>query len=296
MPAEGSPRDLVRGAYQPRFDFNAEPSAPIEPQDALVLDLGSYEGPLHVLLELAKGQKVDLLKISITRLADQYLAFVAKARGARFALAADYLVMAAWLAYLKSRLLLPKPEQKTDEAGTPEDLAEQLAFRLAKLDAMRRAAEALYQRPKLRQEVFPRGDPEQMTILSTSRTEASLYELMEAYVSQRLKAQKTPYDPKMRVEAYSLEAARDHLREQLPRLSTWTALETLVPRPAFSAFVTTNGDPLEGPSPASFLASTFCAGLELVKARALDLYQDEPFGPLYLKRAQPGGPDHGERH
>lgn len=150
---------MTEAWQQTALIFDAAEQA-ADANDALVVDLDGYEGPLHVLLALARAQKVDLLKISITRLAEQFLAFVHAAQRRRFALAADYLVMAAWLAYLKSRLLLPKREQPKLAEAPAEDLAAQLAFRLAKLQAMRTAADQLAQRPQLKRDVFPRGDPE----------------------------------------------------------------------------------------------------------------------------------------
>ena len=139
--------------FQPDLDFEAARGA-AEVGEALIVDLDAYEGPLDVLLALARRQKVDLLQISISKLADQYLAFVREARRRQFSLAADYLVMAAWLAWLKSRLLLPKPERDGDAAPAADEEAERLAFRLAKLDAMRRAAAALLAGPVLGRDVF----------------------------------------------------------------------------------------------------------------------------------------------
>ncbi|MBI2260812.1 MAG: segregation/condensation protein A, partial [Caulobacterales bacterium] len=169
-------------AFQPNLDFAAVEQA--DEHDAFVVDLEGYEGPLHVLLALARTQKVDLLKLSITRLAEQYLAFVHEARRRNFALAADYLVMASWLAYLKSRLLLPRTE-KAGEEMPAEEMAAALAFRLQKLEAMRKAVEAITARPRLKRDVFTRGDPEALVIIPSDRIDASLYELMAAYVTQR---------------------------------------------------------------------------------------------------------------
>ena len=170
-------------SFQPDLDFEGARAA-VETGEALIVDLDAYEGPLDVLLALARSQKVDLLQISISKLADQYLAFVREARRRRFSLAADYLVMAAWLAWLKSRLLLPRPERGGAEVPADE-AAQALAFRLAKLDAMRKAAEALLGGPVLQRDVFGRGDPEAATIVSSSRIAGDLYELMDAYVGQR---------------------------------------------------------------------------------------------------------------
>src|SRR5438045_8954898 len=148
----------MSGGFQPNLDFNAAGEA-AEDGEALIVDIDGYEGPLHVLLALARSQKVDLLRLSVLKLAEQYLAFVKEARRLRFSLAADYLVMAAWLAYLKSRLLLPKPEQPKPEEAPAEEVAARLAFRLAKLEAMRIAAEGLRTRAQLGRDVFGRGDP-----------------------------------------------------------------------------------------------------------------------------------------
>lgn len=268
--------------FQPSLDFEAVALA-VEDGEALVLDLDGWEGPLHILLALARTQKVDLLKISITRLAEQYLAFVHDARRRRFSLAADYLVMAAWLAYLKSRLLLPRPERKKGDEPPAEDLAAALAFRLKKLEAMRRAGEALLSRPRLGLDVFTRGDPEAMVIVPSGRIDASLYDLMSAYVTQRARDAARLYNPTQRVEAYPLEEARERLRSLLPRLSGWTPIVGVAPRPE---------DDLEpgGPSRASYLASTLSASLELVKDGAMEARQLEPFADLFLRRREGGRP------
>ncbi len=257
---------------QPAFDFAAADLA-AEDGVALIIDLDGYEGPLHVLLALARNQKVDLLQLSITKLADQYLAFVHQARRARFSLAADYLVMAAWLAYLKSRLLLPKLESKGAEPPA-EDVAASLAFRLAKLDAMRRAVEALNARPALGRDVFARGDPEAIKINAHTPFEGDLYSLIQAYVGQRQRDLGRRYQP-TRSEAYPLDDARRRLRGKLPELDAWTALEAVAPRGG--------GADAAGANRASCLASTLAAGLELVKEGALEVRQLEAFSDLYLR-------------
>jgi segregation and condensation protein A len=264
----------VRDAFQPSLDFDAVAEA-VEDGDVLVVDLDGWEGPLHVLLALARTQKVDLLKISITRLAEQYLAFVHDARQRRFSLAADYLVMAAWLAYLKSRLLLPRPERKQGDEPPAEDIAAALAFRLKKLEAMRKAGEELFERPRLGVDVFTRGDPEAMVIVPVGRLEASVYDLMSAYVTQRRRESARHYNPTKRVEAYPLEDARDRLRQLLPRLDNWTPLAGVAPE----------AEPEDGgPSRASYLASTLSASLELVKDGHLEARQLEAFTDLFLRR------------
>ncbi|NEX94638.1 ScpA family protein [Caulobacter sp. 17J65-9] len=264
-------------AFQPQLDFEAVDNA-VEDGEALVVDLEGYEGPLHVLLALARTQKVDLLKLSITKLAEQYLKFVQEARRRRFSLAADYLVMASWLAYLKSRLLLPKPERKQGEEPPAEEMAAALAFRLMKLEAMRKAVDELKARPQLGRDVFTRGDPEAMVVIPSSRVEATLYELMQAYVTQRVRESQRTYNPGQRVEAYQLDDARKRLRTMLPRMESWTTLKSVAPEP--------EEDEADGPTPASYLASTFAATLELAKERTIEVKQLEAFADLYLRRIE----------
>ncbi|MDI7774307.1 ScpA family protein [Asticcacaulis sp. EMRT-3] len=279
-PGERDMAGLEHDVLQRRLDFEAPgPDIPedIAADETLVLDLDGYEGPLHVLLALARQQKVDLLRISITRLAEQYLAFIQEARRLRFSLAADYLVMASWLAYLKSRLLLPKTERQQTNEPQPEELAQALAYRLKKLEAMRKAVEALTSRPQLKRDMFARGDPEARLVLPSSRIEANVFDLMSAYVTQRRRELDRHYDPTRRIEAYSLEDARDHLRARLPNLSNWTALDDVAPEPQTEA----------GPRRVSYLASTLSASLELAKEGHLQLQQLATFETLYMRKRQP---------
>ncbi len=261
----------VSEPFQPNLDFAAQAMS-VPDGEGLVVDLEGYEGPLHVLLMLARTQKVDLLKLSILKLAEQYLAFVQEARRRNFALAADYLVMAAWLAYLKSRLLLPKPEQPEAEEPPAEEMAARLAFRLAKLETMRAAAEALMARPQLGRDVFVRGDPQAIRVIPSGRIEGNLMDLMSAYVGQRRKASDRHYTPAT-PHTYPLEDARERLRRLLPELERWTPLSGVAPMAA----------PGAGPSRASYLASTLSASLELVKEGALEARQLEAFADLYLR-------------
>jgi segregation and condensation protein A len=261
----------MSGPFQPGLSFEAASRA-VEDGAALIVDIDGFEGPLDVLLALARTQKVDLGKLSVLKLAEQYLAFVHQARRLHFALAADYLVMASWLAYLKSRLLLPKPERPKGDEPPAEEVAAQLAFRLAKLDAMRQAAEALRTGPQIGRDLFVRGDPEQVKVVPSSRIEGDLYALMSAYIAQRRKEQGRHYSPRPQ-QAYPLEAARDRLRDLLPELDRWTALTGLAPfRPQG-----------EGPSRASYVASTLSASLELVKEGSLEARQLEAFADIYLR-------------
>jgi segregation and condensation protein A len=257
--------------FQPNLDFTAAASA-AEDGEALIVDLEGYEGPLHVLLALARSQKVDLLQLSVLKLAEQYLAFVQHARRRRFSLAADYLVMAAWLAYLKSRLLLPRPQRPKGEEPPAEEVAARLAWRLAKLDAMRNAGEALRSRPQLGRDVFGRGDPQAIKVIPSGQIEGNLYELMSAYIGQRVKEVKRHYTPRP-PQAYPLEDARDRLRKLLPDLDRWTSLTGVAPI----------GSTGPGPSRASYVASTLSASLELVKEGAMEARQLEAFADIYIR-------------
>ena len=265
----------ARLVFEAPDDFEAARDA-AEEGEALVLELDGYEGPLHLLLELARRQKVDLMKVSIARLADQYLSFVAAARRRRFALAADYLVMASWLAYLKSRLLLPKPEAAKADEPPPEDVALALAARLRALDAIRTGVAELQARAQLGRDVFVRGDPDAVTVVSTTRMRGDLQALVSAYATGRGREAARRYAPRRRIEAFPLEAARERLRELLPELAAWTPLETAAP-PAEAG----------GPSRASCLASTLSAGLEMVKEGALEARQATAFADLYLRTRGP---------
>jgi segregation and condensation protein A len=257
---------------QPSLQFGAVEAAAAD-GEALVVALGGYEGPLHVLLALARTQKVDLRQISILKLAEQYLAFVRAARRLRFALAAEYLVMAAWLAFLKSRLLLPAPGCPTGEDAPPEDLAARLAFRLARLDAMRRAAEALAARPRLGRDIFARGDPQAVTVTSRVLAPGDLSTLMEAYAAARLDRRPRDYAPRP-PEALRLDDARARLRQRLPDLRDWTTLDCAAP------------SSVDGLTRASCVASTLSAALEFAREGDLELRQAAHFAPLYLRTAR----------
>lgn len=258
-------------AWQPALDFDAAESAAAG-GEALIVDLDGFEGPLHLLLALARAQKVDLLQLSVLRLAEQYENFVQAARKSNFALAADYLVMASWLAYLKSRLLLPQAERASSDEPAPEAVAGALAFRLAKLDAMRTAADALEQRPQLGREVFGRGMA-QPDAPAVGEVELTLTELLRAMVGHSVRRQAQRYAPRT-PKAYPLEAARDRLREQLPSLDGWTGLRRVAPVEA------------DGAGRASCLASTLAASLELIREGVLDARQAEAFAELLLRRRE----------
>ncbi|EYD76223.1 Segregation and condensation protein A [Rubellimicrobium mesophilum DSM 19309] len=240
--------------------------------DALIVDVGGFEGPLDLLLTLARQQKVDLREISILALAQQYLAFIESAARARIDLAADYLVMAAWLAYLKSRLLLPPDPEEEPEA---EDLARDLAFRLARLEAMREAAQALMDRPRLNRDVFPRGEVEAMEETRVTRLTASLYDLLSAYARLRTRDEFRPFAMD-RVGVYTMEEALDRLRPLIGDWADWASLSDWLP-PGWT----------DGPRRRAATAATFAAALELVREGLADIRQDGPFAPIHLRARAP---------
>ena len=257
---------------QPALQFEALSVIEMEAEgEPLTVALDGYEGPLHVLLALAKAQKVDLLKLSVTRLAEQYLGFVRSAVRLRFGLAAEYLVMAAWLAFLKSRLLLPRTQRAVDIGDPPEAVAAHLALRLAKLDAVRTAGEALASRPHLGRDFFGRGDREQVRVVSSHRTEGDLSDLMAAYVQLQVRARDAAYQPAP-FAAYRLDDARDRLRTLLPTLGDWTDLARVAPE-----------EDRHGSWRASALASTLSAALELAREGDLDVQQASHFMPIYVR-------------
>lgn len=245
---------------------------------ALVVNLDGFEGPLDVLLTLARDQKVDLTKISILELAEQYLAFVQEARRLRLELAADYLVMAAWLAYLKSRLLLPTEAEGEEPSG--EEMAAALAFQLQRLEAIREAGEALFRRPLLGRDVFSRGAPEGVRVVTRSVYEATLYELLRAYGAIQRRGKVEPLLIEQ-VDLFTMEEALERLERALGALPEWSALLNFLP------------DGLKGLKRRSAVAATFLASLELARSGRLQLRQDSRFGPIYVRRnasAPPAGP------
>lgn len=249
-----------------------EANEPAPMVESFVVDLGGYEGPLDLLLTLARQQKVDLKNLSILKLAEQYLDFIQQARRLRLEIAADYLVMAAWLAYLKSRLLLPEPEDEAELSG--EEMAARLQFQLERLQAMREAAEKLMARERLGWDVFPRGMPEGVTVIRESTWDCSLYELLKAYASQVAR----PNVTQLRVAppaAFSIEEAIRRLSGLLGRMPDWASLEAFLPPDLRSGF-----------ERRSAAASTFAASLELVKQGRLQIRQAQHFGPIFVKGVQ----------
>ena len=241
-------------------------------EPALVIDVEGFEGPLDLLLTLARQQKVDLAKISILALADQYLAFIEEARKVRLELAADYLVMAAWLAYLKSRLLLP--EQHEADGISAEDMATALAQRLRRLEAIRQVAEQLLNRPQLGREVFQRGLPEPIAEIRKPEWSATLYDLLSAYAVQRQK-QARAYVRVPKRTVWSLAEARAAVEKLIGRATDWCVLDDYL-----IAYM------VEPSLAATVRASSFAAALELVREGRMEVHQHAAFAPLYVRKRQ----------
>ncbi len=270
----GKPPRKGRGADAPMDDlWQDDASGRGLHEESLVVDLAGFEGPLDLLLHLARTQKVDLTRISVLALAEQYLVFIDRARKIRIELAADYLVMAAWLAYLKSRLLIPR--QAKDDGPSGEEMAASLAFRLKRLEAMRDAATKLVNRNRLGRDVFARGMPEHIPTERRSAFEASLYDLLTAYASLRQRHAITQVTIEKR-SVWSLADAREILQLLVGDFDDdWTALDHFMLRYL--------SDPAER---TTAIASAFAATLELVREGRLELRQDGVFQPIYLRRGQ----------
>ena len=240
--------------------------------DSLVLDLDGFEGPIDILLTLARTHKVDITKISILVLAEQYLAFIQRAHDLRLEVAADFLVMAAWLAYLKSRLLLPSTEDEDEPTGA--ELAARLAFQLQRLEAMRKAAVEIIERPRLGQDFYARGEPDPLIVDTTTEFNATLYDLLTMYaaIRERQGAVTLQISP---MKLYSMDDALERLGKLLGNSPDWTTLSQFLPDGI-------GGDLMMR----SAIASTFAASLELVRQGKLQLNQSQTFAPIYLRARQ----------
>ena len=244
----------------------------VEPAEELVVDVGGFEGPLDLLLDLARTHKIDLTQVSILALADQYLAFIDKFKILRIDVAADYLVMAAWLAYLKSRMLIPQP-QSADE-GAPQDMAARLAFRLQRLAAMREASENLMKRPQLGLDTFVRGNPQALVVEVTREYGDNLIDLLKAYAERRQrKMVRSSYTVK-RQTTWSIKEAREAIERMVGQMDEWGTFDHWLER--YLATKETRR---------SVRASSFTASLELARDGQIELRQDEAFRPIYLRRA-----------
>lgn len=263
-------------AYPPHDDgFESDPRPALELDDqAFVLRLEAYEGPIDVLLDQARDQKVDLSQISILALAEQYLGFIERAKALRLELAADYLVMAAWLAYLKSRLLLPEKAAEPGEEPTGEDLAAALQFQLRRLEAMRTAGEALNALPRLGRDLHLRGEPEPDLVVVKPVYRLRLYDLLRAYADHRRRSEG---EARLEIETsrlYSMDRALARLTTMLGEIPHWTVLSTFLPAESTDPLVTR-----------SQIAATFAASLELARDGVIELRQEHPFGPLFVRSA-----------
>ncbi|MCB1506848.1 MAG: segregation/condensation protein A [Hyphomicrobiaceae bacterium] len=242
--------------------------------EALVVDVEGFEGPLDLLLALARTQKVDIARVSIVALVDQYLDFIKNAQRLRLEIAADYLVMAAWLAFLKSRLLLPRDDTVAEQL-TAEEAAQRLAFRLMRLDAMRRAAADLMNRKRLGHDVFARGWHEPVETVKEIRYTAEIVDLLKAYADQRRRTVKVQHVVKART-VWSIKEARGRLERLVgARLGHWVQLDLFLveylPTPEAKKTV---------------LASSFGASLEMAREGLVELRQSAPFEPLYVRSVQ----------
>ena len=270
---------LTHGRAPPAWGDDAElGSTDLAPGEIFRVDVAGFEGPLDLLLALARTQKVDLTRISVLALAEQYLGFIAEVQKVRLELAADYLVMAAWLAFLKSRLLLPREEKSTDGLPTPDEMAALLAFRLQRLDAMRRASAQLFTRKRLGQDIFQRGMPEGMKTIRERQYSAEIFDLIKAYAEQRKRITvRRAHIVKRRV-VWSVKDARQRL-EKLVGASAggWVQLdfflEQYLPGPELGR---------------TALASSFGATLEMAREGLIDIQQAEAYAPIYMRRREAG--------
>ncbi|MDF1686940.1 MAG: ScpA family protein [Parvibaculaceae bacterium] len=262
-----------KAADRPQADGFQEdegaPKAPM-PDDGLIVDLDGYEGPLDVLLAMARTQKVDITKISILALANQYLEFINNAKRLELDLAADYLVMASWLAFLKSKLLLPPPDEEEGPSG--EEMAAILAFQLRRLEAMRKASQDLMARHRMGVSVFGRGMPEGVRVIKTPEWQGKMYDLLKAYVNQRLRGHEPKWEPK-KFPVLSIEEARNRIENMLGIVIDWGRIESFLP-PGYTS----------PEKRRSAIASTFSATLELVKHGHLEIKQMNHFEPVYVRR------------
>lgn len=244
--------------------------------EALRVALDAFEGPLHILLELARAKKIDIAKVSVGEIADQYLQFIAEARAQNMEIAGDYLVMAAWLALLKSRLLIPKPQLPPDEPD-PTQMEAALRQKLMNLAAARMAARKLEELPQLDRDVFLNGQPQTTVLTKTTTWRADLYELLNAYCADRTRSvRKRAYKTFVR-RAFPLETARKKLEQALVKLDHWASINAIAPAAEAGP---------DAPPQESYLASTFGAALELTREGKMELRQAEAFAPLFVRARQ----------
>lgn len=262
------------------WDAPSPDTAPLA-SEALRIDVEGFEGPLDILLALARTQKVDIKKISVLALVDQYLAFIADLQTLRLEIAADYLVMAAWLAFLKSRLLLPRDANPADLTSA-EELAQRLAFRLMRLDAMRNAAAQLMTRHRLGRDVFGRGLTESIKSTREVHHTAEVYDLLRAYADLRRRTIKVGHVVKAR-KVWSIKDARARLERLVGEaLGSWVQLDLFLQR-----FMPLPAPESVSMDPRTLLASSFSATLEMTREGMIDLRQDAPFAPIHIRKRAP---------
>jgi segregation and condensation protein A len=258
----------------PAFEEDERPLSErlADPNSTFVLNLGGFEGPIDVLLVLARDQKVDLMHISILALADQYLRFIETARQSQLELAADYLVMAAWLAFLKSKLLLPKEEN--DDQPSAEEMAEALKFQMMRLEAMQEAGRKVFALPRRGIDFYPRGAPEGLPVTLRAVYDVSLYDLLRAYGRQHNEKNVTALEIEP-FDLYSIDEAIARLREILPGVPDWTEMASFLPQGIKQPLMRR-----------SAISTTLIAVLELVRQGKADIRQDGgAFSPIFLKPA-----------
>jgi len=256
-------------------DAENAPSA----SEALIVDVAGFEGPLDLLLALARTQKVDLARISVLALVEQYLAFIGEAQRLKLEIAGDYLVMAAWLAFLKSRLLLPKEKVEPGEQSA-EEMAQKLAFRLARLEAMRNAIAQIMTRKRLGRDVFGRGSPEGVRTVRDTEWTAQIYDLLKAYADQRRRTVKVSHVVKAR-KVWSIKDARSRLEKLVGESAgAWVQLDLFLNR-----YLPQGQEPEEA---RTVIASSFGATLEMAREGYVELQQEAPFAPLYVRKREDG--------
>lgn len=264
-------------------DFDSPETPTVHREVIFMVDLDGYEGPLDVLLSLARDQKLDITQISILALADQYLKFIMQAQKRNLEIAADYLVMAAWLAYMKSRLLLP--DLGGEDEPTGEEMAAALAFQMQRLEAMQNSGQLLMDRPQLGRDFFARGEPEKHPVETEEVLEVTLFELLQAYARQRRRGNKG--DRTLHIEpfeVYTVEDALKRLRRLLGRTPDWQSLWSYLPEELRG-----------GLFGRSAVASTFAASLELAKEGKVNIRQTDTFGPIFLRSRADSTEDTGPR-
>ena len=257
----------------PAYQIPSSVKGATNEENVLEVDVDGFEGPLDILLNLARVQKVDLKQISILQLAEQYLNFIGKVQSLKIEIAADYLVMASWLAYLKSRLLLPKEDD--DEDLSAEEMAARLVFQLQRLEAMRDASAKLMTRNQLGRDFFPRGMPEGIRVKRESHYDASLYELLTSYSTQRLRNYYASWKP-TELPILSIERASMRLERMLGKMDDWEEFDLIV--------MNELKDPVKRRTTA---ASSFSAMLEFARDGKLEIQQNKNFGKILMRRARP---------